>query len=132
MLKTISVTGLFLLMFGLLAGCGSSPQSQGEGKVTNAELAQKVRSQLNSDPEVAAARLSIDTDAAKNTVILAGTASSEVRTKAVSLAQGALPGLSVKDAIQVTAPPVAETPKAAAKKPAKKAPTARKPARRRR
>ncbi len=127
MLKTVGVAGLAWLVLGAAAGCGSGPESaDNAGKITNAELAMQVRAKLNADPELASARLSVDTDAGNRQVSLSGVlASEQLRARAVSVVGAVLPGLVVKDSITVT--PQQSVTVAKPKTPAKK--TAKAPAR---
>ena len=73
--------------------------------MTNSELQARVRTQLDTDLAIRSAHLLVDTDAEKHELVLSGTVKSEeLRDKAVQLAQNAVPGISVKNLINVRSP----------------------------
>jgi hypothetical protein len=132
--RTNAKSGMLALILTatLAAGCGGEPGAKTD-RITNSELAEKVRARLAGDPEIAPAHIGIDTDISTMTVTLSGTLKSEdLRKKAVALAESAHPGIKVTDTI--TVPPVQTTvakPTAAKKPAAKPASRKRKPSRKR-
>ena len=69
-------------------------------KMSDSELENLIRAQLERDDAVKKANLSVKAD--NNNVTLSGTVmSQELRTKAVELAKVAQPGLTIKDEIEV-------------------------------
>lgn len=105
-MRVSSISAAFLL---LLAGLGygacsgsRQPAVQQTAGMTNSELESRIRGSLDSNPDLKAARLLIDTDAGRRTVTVSGTVKSdETHSKAIEAAQTAVPGITVVDKIQV-------------------------------
>jgi osmotically-inducible protein OsmY len=98
------------LLFGLnmfLIGCDDRPTGQtttssSASKMSDSDLEQAIRAKFDSDAQLKEAKLDVDADVDKNEVTLSGTVrSQEARSKAVELAKGAQPGLTVNDKIDV-------------------------------
>jgi osmotically-inducible protein OsmY len=100
------------LLFGLnmfLIGCdepnrptGQTTTSSSASKMSDSDLEQAIRAKFDSDAQLKEAKLDVDADVDKNEVTLSGTVrSQEARSKAVELAKGAQPGLTVNDKIDV-------------------------------
>ena len=71
-------------------------------KMSDSDLENLIRAQLESDDAVKKANLSVKADVDNNNATLSGTVMSlELRTKAVELAKVAQPGLTIKDEIEV-------------------------------
>ena len=71
-------------------------------KMSDSDLENLIRAQLESDDAVKKANLSVKVDVGDNNATLSGTVmSQELRTKAVELAKTAQPGLTIKDEIEV-------------------------------
>jgi osmotically-inducible protein OsmY len=100
-------TATFLISVGflLVAGCserGSTTAASAPSGMTNSELEQAIQSRLNSDPELAAAKIKVDADAKENKVTLSGKVPTEsLRTRAVELAKSVRPNLEITDKIEV-------------------------------
>jgi len=70
--------------------------------MSDSDLKQKIETQINSDPQLRDANLSVSADADKNRATLSGTVATEqMRTTAVDMARAAQPGLTVDDKIDV-------------------------------
>ena len=103
-----AVTGfLALTLLGVsasLSGCGtaSSQQATSSSKISNADLEEKVKTNLNTDAQLKAANLEVKANVDRNEVALSGTVESEaVKTKAVESAKSAQAGLTVTSKINV-------------------------------
>jgi osmotically-inducible protein OsmY len=73
--------------------------------MTDSDLKNHVESQLNSDPQLREAKISVSADADDNRVTLSGTvASEEMRNKAIEMARAAHPGVTIEDKIEVKPP----------------------------
>ncbi len=71
-------------------------------KMSNSDLENKVKAKFDSDPQIKAADLDIDTDVDKSSVTLSGTVVSQaLRSRAVELAKSAHSGLIITDKIDV-------------------------------
>src|SRR5215510_1034061 len=83
-------------------GRESTTQAAREPRMSDSDLKNKIEAQLQSDPQLRDANLSVSADADRNKVTLSGTVpSEEMRTKAVAMARAAHPGLTVEDKIDV-------------------------------
>jgi len=100
------------LLFGLnmvFIGCdepnrpaGQAPSSPSAAKMSDSDLEQAIRAKFDGDAQLKEAKLDVDADVDKNEVTLSGTVGSqEARSKAVELARGVQPGLTVNDKIDV-------------------------------
>ena len=107
-----AVTGfLALTLLGasaFLNGCSpaGSPQAAGNStpqpQISNAALEEKIKTNLNADPQLRAANLDVKANSDRNEATLSGTVESEsVKTKAVESAKSAQAGLSVTSKIEV-------------------------------
>jgi len=112
-MKRVLAAGLVVFLgVSLTTACSGSrqPAVQQTAALSNAELQERVREKLDSVPELKASRLLIDTDATQNQVVLYGTLQSEeLHSQAVSLAQSAVPGITVTDRIDVVPSELART-----------------------
>jgi osmotically-inducible protein OsmY len=94
-----------VLILSLSFGCTrktENTQAARETTMTNDQMEQKIQSRINSNPDLAAAKISVNADAKENRVTLSGTVESEVlRNEALELARGAQPGVTVEDKIDV-------------------------------
>jgi hypothetical protein len=71
-------------------------------RMSDSDLEKAVKSKLESDEQLRAAKLKVDANADKNEVTLSGTVSSqELRNKAVDMAKNAHSGITVNDKIDV-------------------------------
>lgn len=98
------VLSLALLQFACTREKGPSASTSTESKytMTDTDLRHRVESSLNSDSDLAAAKIRVDANAERNTAKLSGTVESEsLRIKAVDLAQGSNPGIVIEDHIVV-------------------------------
>ncbi len=91
-----------------LNGCGTASTREAAAsptplaQMTNSELEQKIKAKFKTDAQLDAAELSVDANAERNQVTLAGTVGSEsLRAKAVELAKSAHAGLVVTTKIDV-------------------------------
>ena len=85
-------------------GPGSTQAAREERTLTDSELKNQVEDRLNSDADLRAANLGVKADAEHNMVSLSGTVPSEsLRTRAVEMAKGVRPGMTVDDKIDVKA-----------------------------
>jgi osmotically-inducible protein OsmY len=83
-------------------GPGSTQAAREERTLTDSDLKSQVQDRLNSDAELRAADLGVKADADHNMVTLSGTVASEsLRTRAVEMAKGVRPGMTVDDKIDV-------------------------------
>ena len=96
------------LLFGLnmvLVGCdepnrpaGKTTTGSSAAKISDSDLEQAIRAKFDSDAQLKEAKLDVDADVDKNEVTLSGTVGSqEARSKAIELAKGVQPGLTVND-----------------------------------
>src|SRR5262245_27354157 len=103
---------LLPLLFGLnmvLIGCdkadrpaSQTPSSRSAAKMSDSDLEQAIHAKFDSDAQLEGAKLDVDADVDKNEITLSGTVGSqEIRNKAVELAKGVQPGLTVNDKIDV-------------------------------
>jgi hypothetical protein len=101
-----------LLVLGLVyVGCdrgkepGTKTESAGtqtESKMSDSDLEKAVRAKIESDPQLKQANINVDANADRKEVTLSGTVpSQDMRAKAVELAKGAQPGVTVNDKIDV-------------------------------
>jgi osmotically-inducible protein OsmY len=71
-------------------------------KSSDADLEKAVRAKLESDDAIKQAKLSVSADVGANKATLSGmVVSQDLRTKAITLAQSAQPGLTIEDKIDV-------------------------------
>jgi osmotically-inducible protein OsmY len=85
-------------------GPGSTQAAREERTVTDSDLKTMIEDRLNSDAELRAADLGVKADADHNMATLSGTVPSEaLRTRAVEMAKGVRPGMTVDDKIDVKA-----------------------------
>ena len=107
-----AVTGfLALTLLGIsasLSGCSTSggPQATGgstpQPQISNAALEEKIKTNLDADPQLRAANLDVKANSDRNEATLSGTVESEsVKTKATESAKSAQAGLSVTSNITV-------------------------------
>src|SRR5262245_52553176 len=100
------------LLFGLniaLIACnepnrptGRTPSSPSAAKMSDSDLEQAIHAKFDSDAQLEGAKLDVDADMDKNEVTISGTVrSQEARSKAVELAKGVQPGLTINDKIDV-------------------------------
>jgi osmotically-inducible protein OsmY len=94
-----------VLIAGPVACDRPESEQRGAGQVSRAsdsDLENTIKSKLESDPQLQAAKLDVDADAEKNEVTISGTVESqELRQKAVELARNTQPGITVNDKIDV-------------------------------
>jgi len=92
-----------LLTVALVAyGCATEPETETTPQISDSDLETAIEARLNSDEALRAANLSVDADAEANRATISGTVASEaMRTRALELAQGAHPGVSVESEIDV-------------------------------
>ena len=90
-------------IIGCTKGRETATQAAREpGRMSNSDLQKKIETQLNSDPQLRDANLSVSADADSNRVTLSGTVASEaLRNRAVELARKAQPGVMIDDKIDV-------------------------------
>jgi osmotically-inducible protein OsmY len=70
--------------------------------MSNSDLEKKIKTHLDSDPQLRAANLSVDANADRNWATLSGTVQTEsIRAKALNMAKMAQPGLKIDDKIEV-------------------------------
>ena len=103
-----AVTGfLALTLLGIsvsLSGCSntSSQPVMSSSKISNGELEDKIKTNLNTDAQLKASNLDVKANVDRNEVTLSGTVESEaVKTKAVESAKSAQAGLTVTSKIDV-------------------------------
>lgn len=113
-MKRLVCLSVITLAFGLgLIACGE-PRTEGErraeqekgikssGKMSDSDLEKTIKAKLDNDEGLKAADLKVNANADKNEVTLSGTVQSEAqRAKAVELAKGTQPGLTINDKIDV-------------------------------
>src|SRR5262245_16279044 len=103
-MKSFALLSLVLIL-SLPFGCTrnmDNTQAARETRMTDDQMEQKIQSRINSNPDLAAAKLSVDADAKENRVTLSGTVESEaLRNQALELARGVQPGVTVEDKIDV-------------------------------
>jgi BON domain len=105
-MKQLMLAGLLVCLsfqIGCTKGRESTTQAAREtGRMSDSDLKKKIETQLNSDPQLRDANLSVSADADSNRVTLSGTVASEaLRTRAVELARKAQPGVMIDDKIDV-------------------------------
>lgn len=123
--KVLSAWVILLLGSWTITGCGRGESATTEASssasnsgMTNSELQGRVRTQLDTDPAIKSAHLLVDTDAKKHELTLSGTVKSEeLRDRAAKLAQNAVPGITVKNDIDVRPPEIARSNYPAGKSP---------------
>ena len=98
-MKTTNRFAAFLLtlVFAVLAGCASTPKSEGTGEyVDDALITAKVKAELVQDPQVKATEVNVETF--KGVVQLSGFVSSQAAaSKAMEIARGVKGVKSVKN-----------------------------------
>jgi osmotically-inducible protein OsmY len=81
---------------------GPKSATQGESKMSNAELENSIRAKLENDAQLKEAKLSVSADADKNEVTLSGTVpTQDARARAVDLAKSTQPRITINDKIDV-------------------------------
>jgi osmotically-inducible protein OsmY len=96
-----------LVCLSFQIGCTTNQESKSQAarepaRMTDTDLKNKIETQLNSDPQLREANLSISADADANRATVSGTVETEaLRTKAVEAAKASNPGLIVEDKIDV-------------------------------
>ena len=125
MLKGMNAAACICLVSVMMCvGCSGNRQPAAEGNptISNSEIVTRTIAKLDSDPEVQAARVSVDSDASQRQVTLSGAVKSEdVHQKAVQLAGNAMPGIQVVDKISVEPQELARTSSVSAKNASKHA-----------
>jgi len=103
-MKSFALLSLVLIL-SLSFGCKrnmDNPQAARETMMTNDQMQQKIESRINSNPDLAAAKISVDADAKENRVTLSGTVATQaLRNQALEAARSAQPGVTVEDKIDV-------------------------------
>lgn len=80
----------------------SETASAPKTKMTDSEMEDKIKANLDSDAQLKAANLSVDADAEKNETTISGTVETQVlRARAVALARETISGLILTDKIVV-------------------------------
>src|SRR6185295_23246 len=98
----LAVMSLALLQFACTSAQGPSANTETRTAMSDSDLKQKVEASVNSDSELAAAKLRVSANADRNTAVISGTVQTEsARSKAVDLARGANPGIIIEDKIDV-------------------------------
>src|SRR5262249_57054907 len=105
-MKQLMLAGLlvcFSFQIGCTRGRESTTQAAREtGRMSNSDLQKKIETQLNSDPQLRDANLSLNADTDSNRVTLSGTVASEsLTTRAVDLTRQAQLGVILADKINV-------------------------------
>ena len=88
----------------LTTGCSreESTTSASAGAMTNSDLEQAIKANLNANPELKAANLDVDANAKEGKVKLSGTVPTEsLRIQAVDMAKAVRPNLEITDKIDV-------------------------------
>jgi osmotically-inducible protein OsmY len=106
--RATSVSLLLAFIF-FVAACkdagnerGPKSATQGESKMSNAELENSIRAKLENDAQLKEAKLSVSADADKNEVTLSGTVpTQDARARAVDLAKSTQPRITINDKIDV-------------------------------
>ena len=78
-MKSFALLSLVLIL-SLSFGCKrnmDNPQAARETMMTNDQMQQKIESRINSNPDLAAAKISVDADAKENRVTLSGTVATQ-------------------------------------------------------
>jgi hyperosmotically inducible periplasmic protein len=105
-MKQLLLAGLLVCLSLPFVSCTkgreSTTQAAREPRMSDSDLKKKIETQINSDPQLRDANLSVSADADKNRATLSGTVPTEqMRTKAVEMARAGHPGLTVDDKIDV-------------------------------
>ena len=105
-MKQLLLAGLLLSLsfqIGCTKGRESTTQAAREPqRMSDSDLNKKIETQMNSDPQLRDANLSVSADADNNRVTLSGTVPSEaLRTRAIEMARKAQPGITIDDKIDV-------------------------------
>jgi len=105
-MKQLLLAGLLLSLSFQIActrGRESTTQAAREPRrMSNSDMKKQIETQMNSDPELRDANLSVSVDADNNRVTLSGTVPSEaLRTRAIEMARTAQPGIMIDDKIDV-------------------------------
>src|SRR5262245_60523613 len=105
-MKQLLLSTLFaclLLQIGCNRGQESTTQAAREPvRMSDSDLKEKIETQIESDPQLRGAKLSVSADADRNSATLSGTVETEaLRTRAVDMARAAHPGLTIDDKIDV-------------------------------
>jgi osmotically-inducible protein OsmY len=106
-LKNVSLVSFLAVALAVSAACSGSrqPAVQESAGMSNSEIQDKIRDRFDSDPELKESRILVDTDADQKRVTISGTVKSDdLHSKAVNVAQSAVPGITVVDRIQVQPP----------------------------
>ena len=103
-----------LLVIGGISGCGTTADretaTETGGPLSDSELQTRIEANLDTDPALREADLDVDADASENRARLSGTTSTEaLRTRAIELARGAHPGVTLEVMIDVEPPDVARS-----------------------
>jgi osmotically-inducible protein OsmY len=108
-MKRLFIIGLMVTLpsFSFMAcqdrGGDGAKMSNSTAQISNADLANNIKTKLDSDPQLQTANLKVSADAEKNVATLSGTLeSSSLRVKAIDLAKSAQPGLTIEDQIEIT------------------------------
>jgi osmotically-inducible protein OsmY len=104
-MRPMLVLTLALFLVVPVACSKANPSTQAardSGRMTDADLKNKIQSSLNADPQLRAANLSVQADANRNWASIAGTVDSEtMRMRTIDMAKAAHPGLTIEDKIDV-------------------------------
>jgi osmotically-inducible protein OsmY len=106
-MRKLFLASFVVMAFGLiLTACAPSEPvdttNKPATKMTDSELADKIKAKFNSDAQLKAADLSVSADADKNEATVSGEVGTQaLRSKAVALAKEASPGLILTDKIDV-------------------------------
>ena len=107
-MRTLIIMGLLLAVpgFGATAcngrGTDRIKSTDSAEQVTSAELANKIKSKLDTDAQLNTANLKISADASKKVAMISGTVKSEsLRSKAIDLAKSGRPDVKILDQIEI-------------------------------
>ncbi len=110
--RNSAVSGAFALTLlavsPFLNGCSQAPAPQTQtsaapqAQVSNATVEDRIKTNLNADPQLKASNLDVKADMARHEVMLSGTVESEaVKVKAIDAAKSAEAGMTVSTKIEV-------------------------------
>lgn len=106
-MRKLFLASFIVMAFGLiLTACSPTEPTDTTNKpvtkMTDSELADKIKAKFNSDAQLRAADLSVSADAEKNEATISGEVGTQaLRSKAVAMAKEASPGLILTDKIDV-------------------------------
>jgi osmotically-inducible protein OsmY len=105
MRKLIWASFIVMAMSVVLTACSpneGTETAKTKAKMTDSELENKIKANFNTDANLKAADLGVSANADKNEATISGTVATQaLRTKAVTLAKEASPGLILTDKVDV-------------------------------